>query len=159
MNNEERFITMVLQSWETHVARAGNLLNELQDEQLLREIAPGKNRGIYLIGHLIAVHDAMNAILEIGGRSYSELDDAFINHPDKSGRKMPSIDELRSYWEQVHAKLNNALRQIPAITWFEKHAAVSAEDFALRPERNKLNVIINRTNHFAYHLGQLQLLK
>jgi hypothetical protein len=159
MNKEDVFVTMALQAWETHVTRAGNLLNDLHDEQLLREIAPGKNRGIYLVGHLIAVHDAMNSILETGERSYAELDAAFLNHPDKSGLNIPAITELRGYWEQVHSKLNNALKQIPATTWFQKHAAVSAEDFARQPARNKLNVLLNRTNHLAYHLGQLQLLK
>jgi hypothetical protein len=39
--------------------------------------------------------------------------------------------------------------------WFNKHTAVSAEDFAKEPHRNKLNVIVNRTNHTSYHLGQL----
>jgi hypothetical protein len=159
MNNETLLVTMVIQAWETHVTRTGNLINSLTDEQLGYEIAPGKNRGIYLVGHLIAVHDAMNSILEIGDRSYSELDAAFINHPDKSGMDMPAINELRGYWEQVHSKLTNTFKLVPATTWFEKHAVVSAEDFARQPERNKLNVLINRTNHLAYHLGQLQLLK
>jgi len=36
--------------------------------------------------------------------------------------------------------------------------AVSDEDFSKEPHRNKLNVIINRTNHMSYHLGQLILL-
>ena len=38
-------------------------LDSLSDEQLQKEIAPGKNRGIYILGHLIAVHDDMLAIL------------------------------------------------------------------------------------------------
>ena len=33
------------------------------------------------------------------------------------------------------------------------------EDFAKEPARNKLSVLLNRTNHLAYHLGQLRLLK
>jgi hypothetical protein len=43
--------------------------------------------------------------------------------------------------------------------WFQKHNAVSETDFAKEPHRNKLNIVINRTNHLANHLGQLLLLK
>jgi hypothetical protein len=35
--------------------------------------------------------------------------------------------------------------------WFSRHMLVSPEDFAKEPHRNKLNVIINRTNHMANH--------
>jgi hypothetical protein len=36
---------------------------------------------------------------------------------------------------------------------------ISEQDFAKEPMRNKLNVLINRTNHLAYHYGQLRLIK
>jgi hypothetical protein len=36
---------------------------------------------------------------------------------------------------------------------------VSPEDFAKEPHRNRLNVLISRTNHMANHIGQLLLLK
>jgi hypothetical protein len=47
----------------------------------------------------------------------------------------------------------------PAEAWFEKHTAVTAEEFTSEPHRNKLNIIITRTSHLQYHLGQLVLLK
>jgi hypothetical protein len=33
------------------------------------------------------------------------------------------------------------------------------EDFAKNPARNKLSVLLNRTSHVAYHLGQMLLAK
>ena len=42
--------------------------------------------------------------------------------------------------------------------WFTKHSAISAEDFAKEPHRNKLNILINRTVHQGYHMGQLAYL-
>jgi hypothetical protein len=42
--------------------------------------------------------------------------------------------------------------------WFEKHSAISEEDFAKEPHRNKLNIIITRTSHLQYHSGQIVLL-
>jgi hypothetical protein len=43
--------------------------------------------------------------------------------------------------------------------WFQRHTAVSEVDFEKEPHRNKLNVLLSRTSHIAYHLGQLVLLK
>ncbi len=43
--------------------------------------------------------------------------------------------------------------------WLGKHTAVSEEDFIKEPHRNRLNVVIGRTNHLSHHLGQLTLLK
>jgi hypothetical protein len=44
-------------------------------------------------------------------------------------------------------------------TWFERHTSVSEEDFLKEPHRNKLNVLLNRTNHQSYHFGQMILLQ
>ena len=159
MNKEQLFVKMGLSAWETHVGRTTDLLNTLSDSQVLNAVAPGKNTGIYLVGHLIAIHDAMNDILGLGKRSYDELDNAFVDNPDNSSVNMPPVSVLRQYWNDVHKKLGDALKQLPTEDWFNKHNHVKDEDFAKEPHRNKLNVLINRTNHLAYHLGQLRLLK
>lgn len=39
--------------------------------------------------------------------------------------------------------------------WFMRHTAISEENFASEPHRNKLNIVMNRTSHLSYHLGQL----
>ncbi len=159
MNKDEIFVKMALSAWETHISRASELLQTLSDEQLLNEIAPNKNRGIYLVGHLIAIHDAMNEILGLGKRSHVELDEAFVQNPDNADSDFPSLSILRKYWNDVHGKLGNALKQLQPEEWFKRHNAVTDEAFAKEPHRNKLNVLINRTNHLAYHWGQLMLLK
>jgi hypothetical protein len=43
--------------------------------------------------------------------------------------------------------------------WLERHAAVSEEDFAREPHRNRFTVLLGRTGHLAYHLGQAMLAK
>ena len=159
MNKEELFVKMALSAWETHIGRTNELLANLSDEQLLNQIAPNKNSGIYLVGHLIAIHDAMNEILGLGKRFHVELDEAFVNNPDHSGFDMPCVSTLKQYWKEVHQKLGDSLKQLAAEEWFRRHNAVTPEDFEKEPHRNKLNVLINRTNHLAYHLGQLRLLK
>jgi len=158
MNNEQLFVQMAISAWDTQITRTSELLESISDPQLLNKIAPGKNRGIYLVGHLIAIHDAMNDILGLGTRSHVELDKAFVDNPDSSGFDIPTTATLRRFWSDVHAALNNKMKQLPPQAWFEKHNAITDEAFAKEPHRNKLNVLINRTNHLAYHLGQLRLL-
>jgi hypothetical protein len=41
--------------------------------------------------------------------------------------------------------------------WLKKHTAVSDEDFVKDPTRNRLAILMNRTNHASYHLGQAAL--
>lgn len=149
------FIKMALSAWDTYNERVNKLINSLSDEQLIAETAPGRNSGIYLFGHLIAVSDGLFPILGFGERLYPELDKVFLESPDKSGLAMPSFNELKEYWKKVNAKLTDHILQLPEYEWFNRHNNVSEADFANEPHRNKLNIIINRTNHTSYHLGQL----
>ena len=149
------FIKMALSAWESHNARVNKLVNTLSDEELLAETAPGRNTGIYLLGHLVAVSDALFPILGFGERLYPQLDKIFLESPDKSDLETPSIAELKEYWTKVNARLADHISQVMADEWFTRHNNVSETDFAKEPHRNKLNIIINRTNHTSYHLGQL----
>jgi hypothetical protein len=156
---ESLFVQMALMSWQTQNTRVDDLLNRLSDEQLMNETAPGRNTGIYLLGHLAAVNDALFKMFGIGERLHPELDAVFLHAPDKSGKAMPSVDELKNYWKAINAALTEKFNAMQPHEWFEKHTAVSAEDFAKEPHRNKLNVILNRTAHQSYHLGQMNYLK
>lgn len=156
---EESFIKMVLDAWHTQVKQTDDLFNLLSDEQLMNEVAPGKNRGIYLLGHLTAVHDRMLPLLELGDHRYPNLYKTFVDSADKTENNLPSTEDLRNYWKEVNNVLSEKFSKLSIEEWFQKHNAVSEVDFAKEPHRNKLNVVINRTNHLANHLGQLLLLK
>jgi hypothetical protein len=41
--------------------------------------------------------------------------------------------------------------------WVQRHSAVSEEDFAKDPSRNRFAVLLSRTNDLSYHLGQAVL--
>lgn len=152
------FVKMVIDAWQLQNKRADELIDKISDEQLMQETAPGRNTGIYLFGHLAAVNDRLFKLLAIGERLHPELDDIFLSTPDKSGKTMPSVDELKKYWNQVNTALTNHFNTMQPEEWFEKHASISAEDFAKEPHRNRLNVIITRTVHQGYHLGQMNYL-
>ena len=152
-------VKMALSAWESQNKYLTKLIDSLSDEQLMKEIAPGRNTGIYLLGHLIAVSDALFPLLGFSDRLYPELDEVFIKNPDKSGLPMPTIAELKEKLEAVNAKLETVFQTTSVDEWLERHTAVSAEDFANEPHRNKLNVLLNRTGHMANHIGQMLLLK
>jgi hypothetical protein len=159
MNATQIIIKMVFDRWNASVKNFDELLKSIPDEKLQKEIAPGKNRGIYILGHLIAVHDDMLRLLNMGDKLYPELYKSFIESPDKSVAEIPTAQELREYWNRQTTELKQKFDALHAEDWFERHTAVSAEDFVKEPYRNKLNIIITRTTHLSYHTGQLVLLK
>ena len=153
------FIKMVIAEWEKQNSNFNKLLSSLTDEQLSKEIAPGKNTGIYLVGHLIAISDAMLPLLDFGEKLFPPLENIFIKNPDKSGLEKPRVTELKDDLKAINIKLTEHIQSTAPSEWFKRHMAVSEEDFAKEPHRNKLNIIINRAGHMSYHLGQLILLQ
>jgi hypothetical protein len=158
ITEKELFIKMVLSNWELQISRMNNLLGKLSDKELSAQTAPDRNTGVYLLGHLAAVSDGLFTFLGLGERVNPGMEVIFLRNPDNSELKKPSISELKGYWNEVNTLLADKLSQIQPDEWFTRHTAVSEEDFAKEPHRNKLNIIINRTNHLSYHLGQLTYL-
>jgi hypothetical protein len=158
MKSEDMFVKMAVDGWLGQIKAFNGTLGKLSDEQLMGEIAPGKNRGVYLLGHLTAVHDQMLPLLRFEGALYPDLKPIFIDAPDKTIASIPSMQKLREQWAAVNDKLLGHYNALPAAEWFTRHANVSEEDFAKEPHRNRLNVVMGRTNHLSYHRGQLVLL-
>lgn len=158
-NQNQLAVKSVLDAWHFRVKAVNEILNKLTDEQLQHEISPGRNRGIYLLGHLSAVHDRMLPLLNFEQQMYPQLDEPFINQPDKAVAELPSANELRIAWSTINSKLTEHFNELQVDEWFQKHSNVSVEDFAKEPHRNRLSIIISRTGHLASHQGQLVLLK
>jgi len=156
---QELFIKVALDSWNIQIIRTDKLLETLTDEQLQQEVASNRNTGVYLLGHLAAIHDAMLPLLYFGDKLYPQLEDIFIKNPDKSSLSKPSTPLLRQYWKEVNSALASHFNKLTPDEWLQKHASISDEDFAKEPHRNRLSVLLNRTNHLSYHYGQLAFLK
>lgn len=159
MSTNQTMARMALDRWNTEINKFTDIINSISDERLMDEIAPGKNRGVYLLGHLVAVHDDTLPVLNFGNKLYPELFEIFIKSPDKAVAQIPSAAELRTSWKLVNERITEKMNSLSADDWFHKHNSVSAEDFVKEPHRNKLNIIITRTTHLCYHAGQLVLLK
>jgi hypothetical protein len=157
MTNDELYLAVALNGWKGNIERADKMFSGLSDEEVLKEIAPGKNRLIYIWGHLTAIHDAMLPLLGIGRRLHPEFDVAFVSNPDNTQAEIPSVEWVRSAWKEVNGKLFEGFAGFSTADWLKKHAAVSEEDFLKEPLRNRFAILLSRTNHLAYHLGQAAL--
>jgi hypothetical protein len=155
----ERIVKQLVDAWHLHNKRVTDLMNKYPDDVYLKPVAPGRNRVIYLFGHLIAVGDAMLPLLGLGERLYPQLDAPFVANADNPATDLPALSELKQQWEKVNATLTEHFNKLSPQDWFAKHTAVNDADFAANPSRNRLNVLISRTNHVNYHLGQMALVK
>jgi hypothetical protein len=157
MTNEELFLAVALNGWKGNIERADKMFSGFSEAELMKEVAPGKNRLIYLWGHLTAVHDAMLPLLGFGRRRHPEFDVAFISNPDRTQAGIPPVESVRKTWTEVNAALFEGFASLSAADWLKKHGAVSEEDFLKEPLRNRLAILLSRTNHLAYHMGQTAL--
>lgn len=151
----ELFIKMVVSNWELQNSRLNSLLAQLTDDELAKETAPGRNSGVYLLGHLTAVSDVMFTYLGLGDRLYPQLDDLFLKNPESALLEKPSLAELREYWTKVNEVLTEKMNAMQPDDWFKPHSAIALDAFEKEPHRNRLNILINRTVHQGYHIGQL----
>jgi hypothetical protein len=157
--NNELLIQMITDSWQKQVNATNKIFDNLSDEELMQEVSPGRNRGVYLLGHLTSVHDRMLPLLRFEEAKYPELKPVFLDSPDKTVDAIPSAHQLRQQWHDVNETLSNHIKNLPADDWFTRHANISEEDFIKEPHRNRLNVLLDRTIHLSNHRGQLLLLK
>src|ERR1700681_4278521 len=101
MNPNTLLISTVLQSWRLIIDRTSKTLSSFTDDELQLEVAPGKNRLYYLVGHLAAIHDRLFPLLRLGERLHPELDSQFVDSPDRKlvGDGVPPT-QLRTVWAE-----------------------------------------------------------
>jgi hypothetical protein len=160
MNPNTQFNSTVLQSWRLIIDRTSKTLASFTDDELQLEVAPGKNRLYYLMGHLAATHDRLFPLLRLGERLHPELDGRFLETPDRKflGDEVAPV-VLRRVWSEVNRKLIEAFEPLQPHEWLQRHGSASEEDFAKEPLRNRLAVLISRLSHAAYHEGQMRLVR
>ena len=153
-SSEERMIDAALRAW-----RFNAFFSALSQDQLEQEIAPGRNRLIYLWGHIAAVNDGLFPLLGLGPKLYPEMEAKFITNPDRAVVTIYSAEQLKQEWSQINEKLLSSFSGWSAAEWLERHTAVSVDDFLQEPHRNRYTVVLSRNTHMAYHFGQAILAK
>jgi hypothetical protein len=157
MNTDNALIQAATRAWTSGIARATEQFTRLQPQDFQREVAPGRNTVFYLFGHLIAIHDRMYELLGFGPRSFAYLDDSFISLPDQGKNSYPELSELQAAWSSLHPRLEEHLRALRPEAWSGPHSAVSQAEFEESPWRNRFSILLSRTTHLAYHMGQIRL--
>lgn len=155
---EQIAIQTTLAAWDSVVGMLKKKFLSIPDEEMYQEIAPGRNRVIYLLGHLTAVNDWMLPTLGFGERLYPEMEEPFLSKPDRAIENLPSLGVMRQRWTEVNDTVRTRLVELPPDGWLAAHTRVSPEDFAANPLRNRLSVVNSRVGHMWLHLGQLALL-
>lgn len=158
MEQSRILVDMALKAWNQQVSRAEKFFTEQSDEDLQKEVAPGKNRISYLMGHLTSSNDTMMTLFGFGPKLYPAYEDIFSKNPDRNVPQPPAA-EIRKAWKDVHEALARSFAKLSVDEWLSKHTAMTDEDLVKEPTRNKLSVLISRTNHVSYHMGQLVLTK
>jgi hypothetical protein len=156
MLNEESLVPVAIATWKSNLGRANKLFGGLDESALEKQVAPDRNRLVYLWGHLASTHDRMLQLLGIAERVHPEFDAIFLSSPDGAST-LPPVDVMREWWAQVNRRLEAGLRELTLNDWVARHTAVSEEDFTKEPLRNRFSILITRTNHLAYHVGQATL--
>lgn len=158
-NDTEKIIYQVLSAWKKENKTVTDFFSKYDDAFYNKEIAIGKNRAVYLLGHLVAVNDNLLPLFGLGEKLFPAYTSVFLQSPDKAVENIPGVTELKKNWEEVNKVLEAHFEKMSTADWLGKHNSVSKEDFEREPWRNKLNVILNRTAHQSYHIGQLVLLE
>jgi hypothetical protein len=158
MSTEELLAATSINAWSSMISRLEKVLSVLKDDDWQLEVAPGRNRVFYIVGHLAAFHDRLLPMLSLGDRLHPELDEIFIDNPDRTFQDRYSAPDLHQLLKEVNAKLTDAIRAMSPAELLARHAAVSEEEFKKEPLRNRLAVIQSRTAHVAFHSGQIRLI-
>ena len=159
MTNEELFSAVAIAAWKRVVVSVEKQVSSFSDDEVLMEVAPGRNRVYYIVGHLAAIHDRLLPMLGIGDRLHPELDDLFIEHPYRTFADRLSPTQVNRTLVEVNTAVTRGVEVMAPLDWLKKHAAVSEEDFIKDPTRNRIAVLESRTAHAMYHAGQIRLLK
>jgi|SRR5215469_12289011 len=154
MTPEQTFVDSGLRSWRSNMDRAGKFFGSLTNEELELQVAPTRNRLIYIWGHLTALNDAILPLFGFGPRRFPELDNMFVAQPDHVVANIVSGPELREIWAQLDVALWEEFQKLSPSDWLQRHQGVSPEDFVRELHRNRYASLLGRTAHLVYHFGQ-----
>ena len=159
MEQQQAIIKQLLTQWNKDVSAMTGIFEAQGEANALKEVAPGRNTVMYLLGHMLAVHDRLPEALDAGERSFKDLDQAFLDDADSKGSYPATYSQLLAGWKKVNEAVSAIFEKQDTSDWLSRHHYVSEADFQKEPHRNRLAILISRLAHLDTHLGQLKLLK
>src|SRR5882757_9991644 len=86
-------------------------------------------------------------LLRFGSRLNSSSETAVCRPAQSAGEN----------FENPFQRLWEGFSKFSPADWAGRHTAVSEEEFKREPNRNKFTVLLGRTAHMSYHVGQAML--
>lgn len=151
-------LEIALLQWHANTKRTLKTLESFADENFHHQIVPNGNSPSWLFGHLADTDDMLIELVGIRTRLYPELKNIYHHEKGANQTGHLSKSDLIVRWKTIVDTLNHSFANMSEADWLSRHTAVSEEDFKKEPQRNKLNVLLSRVTHKAYHLGQIFLL-
>ena len=139
---------LIFNAWLLQNRKISDLINRLSDEDLKKDVAFGRNSGLYLLGHLIASNDLLLPLFGFGEKMYPEYEKIFLCCPDKCAQNFPAVKEVKSHWFALNEHLNLKFSSLNEKQWIiEDHNS-----------NHQFKTMLSIVNHQCYHLGQLAFL-
>lgn len=138
-----------------------NAITRLTDEALHNTIAPGKNHGIWILGHLIESEDELGVYLGLSDWLFPNYETLFgQGSPLLPPEQYPSASVLRQQWKQVSQRNDQILQLMTDTDWNQPHTRIDSgnpldTDFF----KTKGRCISIWNMHQTLHLGQLSVLR
>ncbi len=150
--------SLLLAQYKNMTSWVNMFLKKLSDDDLKLEIAPGRNHGVWLLGHLIVSDDDLSLYMGKDPMLYPEYSDIFGPKSIlKPAEEYPAVKILREQWNNVIEKNIKIYSELTDEELAEPHAMVKGnieDDYF----KTKENCAINWLNHQMYEAGQLGIL-
>ncbi|MBK8474049.1 MAG: DinB family protein [Sphingobacteriales bacterium] len=148
------------EQWQILTHWISTTINRLSDEDLARSIAPNRNHGIWILGHLIQSEDELAVYWGRADFLFPHYNDLFgIGTPLLPVADYPAPGLLRQHWAQINERNRQAIATFTDAEWDEPHALISPQnpiekDFF----KTKGRTFLFWNLHQTLHLGQLNVL-
>lgn len=133
-------------------------LDQIGHGGLKKEIAPGKNHGVFLLGHILTSEDSISLFLGKGELLYPEYNLIFTSGSKlQPADKYPSTELLREQLNKVFQRNTNLYSEMSDSELNEPHSLLKGkmeDDFF----KTKEGVITKFLAHQLHHTGQLSIL-
>lgn len=132
-------------------------INSLDDDEFRMELSPGKNHGVWILGHLVVSEDDFSIFMGNGELLFPELVEFFAQKSKlQPPENYPPVPELRGYWDAVCRKNREIYSQLADDELDMPHALLENDDTDYF--KTKKRVIMAWQFHQMYHAGQLAVL-
>ena len=143
--------------YEMMVEWVNGTIDPLTDDEFKMEIYPGKNHGVWLLGHLVTSDDDFSMFMEKGEIMFPEYYEVFGQGSKLlSPEEYPPVSELRSAWKKVCEKNRKIYAELTDNELKLPHALV--KDIDKDYFKSKERVIMAWHLHQLYHAGQLGII-